>query len=293
MAQPPEHADAASGATPRVTTHEIRGARGVRLHAREWGRPDGPEIVFIHGWSQCDLCWTKQTSSPLADEFRIVTFDLRGHGLSDKPLGSEHYTDGQLWADDLAAVLEQTGMARPVVVAWSYGGLVVSDYLRVHGEERITSLELVGGAVQMTPSFDHIGPGLLQNAQDACASDLATNMLAIDRFLRACTAEPLPDNELRTAFGWNMVVPPEVRAGLFAREVDGRAAIAGLSVPVLITHGTADAIVLPSMVEDVVKSCERVELSSYEGVGHMTFWEAPDRFNRELARFTSDLFSPA
>lgn len=288
-----EHADAASGAAQRVITHEIRGAGGVRLYAREWGHPDGPEIVFIHGWSQCDLCWTKQTNSPLADQFRMVTFDLRGHGLSEKPSGSEHYTDGDLWADDLAAVLEQTGLTRPVVVAWSYGGLVASDYLRVHGDERIAGLELVGGAVQMTRSFDHIGPGLLENARDACASDLATNMLAIDRFLRASTAEPLPDDELRNAFGWNMVVPPEVRAGLFAREVDGRTTIAGLSIPVLITHGTADAIVLPSMADDVARSCARVELSSYEGVGHMTFWEAPDRFNRELALFTSELCSPA
>lgn len=292
MAERVEHANPTSGAAPHPITHEIRGAGGVRLHAREWGRPHGPEIVFIHGWSQCDLCWTKQTSSLLADEFRMVTFDLRGHGLSDKPSGSEHYTDGHLWADDLAAVLDQTGLARPVVVAWSYGGLVVSDYLSVHGADRIAGLELVGGAVQMTRSFDHIGPGLLENARDACAFDLATNMLAIDRFLRACTAEPLPDDELRHAFGWNMVVPPEVRAGLFAREVDGRAAIAGLSIPVLITHGTADAIVLPSMVEDVVRSGNRVELSSYEGVSHMPFWEAPDRFNRELARFTSELFSP-
>lgn len=288
-----EHADAASGAAQRVITHEIRGAGGVRLYAREWGHPDGPEIVFIHGWSQCDLCWTKQTNSSLADEFRMVTFDLRGHGLSDKPSGSEHYTDGDLWAEDLAAVLHETGLARPVVVAWSYGGLVASDYLRVHGDDRIAGLELVGGAVQMTRSFDHIGPGLLQIARDACASDLATNLSAIDHFVRACTAEPLPDDELRNAFGWNMVVPPEVRAGLFAREVDGRTAIAALSVPLLITHGTADAIVLPSMVDDVVSSCARVELSWYEGVGHMTFWEAPDRFNRELARFTSELFSPA
>ena len=67
-------------------------------------------------------------SSPTT--FRIVTFDLRGHGLSEKPLGPEHYASGKLWADDLAAVIEQIGLERPTLVAWSYGGYVVADYLR-------------------------------------------------------------------------------------------------------------------------------------------------------------------
>ena len=48
--------------------------------------------------------------------------------------GPEHYADGQLWADDLAAVIEQTGLERPVVVAWSYGGYIVADFLRAYGD---------------------------------------------------------------------------------------------------------------------------------------------------------------
>jgi non-heme chloroperoxidase len=40
-----------------TATYEIRGGEGVRLHAREWGDPEGRELLFVHGWSQCDLCW--------------------------------------------------------------------------------------------------------------------------------------------------------------------------------------------------------------------------------------------
>ncbi len=50
-----------------VATYEIRGGGGVRLSAREWGERAGPAILFIHGWSQCDACWTKQVAGPLAD----------------------------------------------------------------------------------------------------------------------------------------------------------------------------------------------------------------------------------
>jgi hypothetical protein len=63
--------------------HEIRGGDGIRLHAREWGNPEGPDLLLIHGWSQSDLCWAKQVNGTLAARFRIVTFDLRGHGLSE------------------------------------------------------------------------------------------------------------------------------------------------------------------------------------------------------------------
>lgn len=292
MTQSREYPEPSENRQP-IATHEIRGPGGVRLHAREWGRPDGPELLFIHGWSQCDLCWTKQINSPLADEFHIVTFDLRGHGLSEKPTGSENYCDSQLWADDLAAVLEQTALAKPVVVAWSYGGFVTCDYLRAYGDDRLAGIVFAAGAIEMTPSFHHIGPGLLENARGACTSDLAANVPAIERFVRACTVEALPDDEFLMMFGSTMAVPPEVRAGLFAREVDGRAAMADVSVPLLVAHGRADTIVVPSMTEEVLRCCDHAEVSWYEGVGHMPFWEAPDRFNGELARFASAAFSPA
>ena len=54
--------------------HEVRGGEGLRLHVREWGRPDGQPIVLIHGWSQNHLCWAHQYDSALADEFRLVAF---------------------------------------------------------------------------------------------------------------------------------------------------------------------------------------------------------------------------
>ena len=43
-----------------MKTHTVRGGGGLRLHVREWGKADGPPILFIHGWSQNHLCWVKQ-----------------------------------------------------------------------------------------------------------------------------------------------------------------------------------------------------------------------------------------
>ncbi len=231
-----------------IATHEILGGGGVKLHAREWGNPQGPALLFIHGWSQSDLCWLNQVRGDLASIFRIVTFDLRGHGLSGKPSGTEHYADGQLWADDVAAVIDQTGLARPTLVAWSYGGYIVADYLRAHGDARIGGINLVGAAVILKPpAFDHVGPGFLQNAPDMCVPDLSTNIAATRRFLRACTSGPLDDDEMAAALAWNMAVPPAVRGALLSRELDASAVLASITVPVLVTHGRDDTIILPSM----------------------------------------------
>ena len=60
--------------------HRVLAAGGVELYAIEVGRPDAQPLVFIHGASQSHLCWRKQLESDLASEFRLIAFDLRGHG---------------------------------------------------------------------------------------------------------------------------------------------------------------------------------------------------------------------
>ncbi|HMI24624.1 MAG TPA: alpha/beta fold hydrolase, partial [Streptosporangiaceae bacterium] len=99
-------------ATGRMQTHTVAGGGGLQLHVREWGKADGPPILFIHGWSQNHLCWDKQYESALRDEFRLVAFDLRGHGMSEAPPGPGPYTDDKLWADDLAAIIGRLGLER-------------------------------------------------------------------------------------------------------------------------------------------------------------------------------------
>jgi pimeloyl-ACP methyl ester carboxylesterase len=82
-----------------------------------------------------------------------------------------------------------------------------------------------------------------------------------------------------------MVVPAEIRGALIAREIDSDDVLERLSVPVLVTQGLEDKIVLPSMAEYTLEHCPTASCSQYEGVGHMPFVEDAERFNRELAAF--------
>jgi pimeloyl-ACP methyl ester carboxylesterase len=83
---------------------------GLTISAQEWGNPAGPEILFIHGFSQSSLSWMRQVDSDLAKEFRIVTYDLRGHGNSDKPLDPARYRDSKAWGDEVQAVIDTAGL---------------------------------------------------------------------------------------------------------------------------------------------------------------------------------------
>ncbi len=106
-------------------------------------------------------------------------------------------------------------------------------------------------------------------------------------FVHTCVAQPLPPDEFETAVAWNMAVPARVRAALAAREIDDDDVLRALRVPLLVTHGRADTVVLPAMAEHVLAVCPTAQASWYEGVAHMPHLEAPERFNRELARLTT------
>jgi pimeloyl-ACP methyl ester carboxylesterase len=233
------------------------------------------------------MCWAKQYGSPLTDEFRLVAYDLRGHGMSEAPLERERYTDDRLWADDLAAIIDELRLERPVLVGWSYGAFVICDYLRAHGQERIAGVEFVGGAVKLgeTAFGTLIGPGFLDNFGYATAEDLPTNIRGIRAFLKACVAEPLAAEDFETALCWNIVVAPRVRANLAAREIDCDDVLRTLDVPLLVTRGSADTVVLPAMADHILTTCPLAQLSWYEGVAHAPHLETPERFNRELAGF--------
>ncbi|MFY9897963.1 MAG: alpha/beta hydrolase [Xanthobacteraceae bacterium] len=271
--------------------HTVQGAAGVKLHVREYGKSSGVPILLIHGWSQSHLCWAKQFESALKDEARIVALDLRGHGMSDAPAETDQYTDGDKWADDIAAVIDRLELERPILVGWSYGGYVISDYVRKNGQDRIAGINFVDAAVVIGPKAvgSLVGPGFLENAPGACQDDLPTNIAAIRRFLRACIVKPISQDDFEEILAFNMVVKPSVRRALLQRELDFASLLEGITVPVLVTHGRSDTLALPAMAEYVLRHCETAEVSWYEGVGHAPFLEEPLRFNTELKRFAASV----
>jgi pimeloyl-ACP methyl ester carboxylesterase len=207
--------------------------------------------------------------------------------MSDMPWEAEHYTNGRLWADDIAAVIQQLGLDRPLLVGWSYGGFIICDYVRAYGQDAIGGINFLDAAVTLDAAAlgTLIGPGFLDHIQAATADDLPTNIGAMRRFVRACVAKPLPADLFEEALCWNIVVPAKVRLALVQREIDSDDVLRGLTVPVLVTHGELDTVVLPAMAEHILATCPMAKVSWFAGVAHAPHLEKPARYNSELAAF--------
>jgi pimeloyl-ACP methyl ester carboxylesterase len=255
---------------------------GLNLAVQEWGNPRGAEILFIHGFNQSHLSWQRQVEDPaLAADFRMITFDLRGHGSSDKPLDKARYAHDR-WGDDVAAIMRACGLRRPVIAGWSLGGNVICDYVRSFGTQNLAGINFVSAATKSEHQF--FGPGRI-NYPKMFSEDLATNIAATRAFLRACFERQPTEDEFETMLAFNMVVPPPVRAGVLGRPPNAGDALPEIRCPVLVTHGDADRILLVGLGKFTAAAVKGAKLSLYAGVGHAPFWEDTPRFNRELAEF--------
>ena len=281
-AQPAAPLAGAGAGAPRQ--HRVRPPDGVEVAAYEYGNPQGPAILFIHGYMQAALSWDRQTGDPaLARDFRMVAYDLRGHGMSGKPEGDAFYKPSKAWADEVKAVIDTLGLRRPVLVGWSYGGRVMGDYLAEHGPGAIGAMDWVG-ATSSAVDPSRFGPGGRFNGPNGSGSaDPATAIRNTVSFLRACFELQPAASDFETMLAFNMMVPRHVRLALNGRPMDIEAKLRALSLPTLVTHGEQDRLVLAAMGRYTAATVPGAKLSLYGGIGHSTFWEDAPRFNREPA----------
>ena len=279
-------------ATAANATHTVTGHGGTRLSVPEFGTADGPPILLIHGWSQCHLSWLRQFTGPLADGFRLIAPDLRGHGQSEKPAEPEAYNTSAPWAGDIAAIVGQLGLNRPLLVGWSMGGKVLMDYLRVHGDAAISGAAYVGTAAtsgkhQPASAAAQRSGDPAVAALDMYEADLDANLRATAAFVAACTAQPPAPEVLAWMVGFNMLCPPHVRAAARLRHDDYKPDLGRTSCPSLIIAGAREQIMPMALTDELSGALPQAETLIYDQSGHAPFWEEHDRFNADLARFAA------
>ena len=208
-------------------------------------------------------------------------------GMSESPVGAHHYSESRLWAEDVAAIIEALKLDKPLLVGWSYGGLVMTDYVRAFGDGGIAGINFVCAAVQLNEAAlgTLVGPGFYEVFPRATSGDLEESIDAMREFIDRCFAVKLSRTEYERVLCWNMTARPDVRASLAARDVDGRDALASMQVPALVTQGREDETVLPAMADFILEHCPTAQASWYDNVAHGPFIEDAIRFNRELAEF--------
>jgi non-heme chloroperoxidase len=273
-----------------MENHKITGGGGIQLHLVESGNAKGRPIMFVHGVSQSWLTWSRQMSSDLAADFRLVAMDIRGHGLSDKP--REGYADSRLWAEDINAAIQALRLDHPILCGWSYGPLIILDYVRHYGEDGISGMNFIGGITKLgsaeamsvlTPEFLSLVPGFF-------ATGAEESVRSLESLIRLCFAQELSAEDRYLMLGYNVSVPPHVRRAMLSRSFDNDDLLPRIRKPILITQGAEDAVVKQTAVDQhKAGGLTHAQVQIVPNVGHAPFWDDAAMFNQSLRAFSASL----
>lgn len=243
---------------------------GLSLHSSSAGT--GPTIVFVHGWTCDSSSWAGQVPA-FADEYRVITLDLPGHGRSESPQGGQLSMD--LFARAVEAVRLEASAERIVLVGHSMGAPVIRQYAHLY-PQRVAGLVAVDGPLDLR-SFGELPPGFpppLTGPEGRTAREGMIRSMFIaetppalqDKILTMMLAAP----EATAVGAMNAMFDPVIR---WTDVIDAPA----LSV----YAGTAN-------VPDAAATRELYpnhEATQMAGTGHFLMMEKPAEFNRVLAEF--------
>jgi pimeloyl-ACP methyl ester carboxylesterase len=260
---------------------------GAELYYEDAGA--GDPVVFVHGVWMSGRCFGPQLEG-LADRYRVVALDLRGHGRS------EHVTTGHTvaqYARDLRAFVEALGLDRPVMVGWSMGALVAWDHVRQFGVESLRGLVVV----DQSPS-DYKWPDwpqgfldfeALRHTMAACQADRAA---MVDEFIPLLfKAEPPAPEHAALIRDETLRLPDTIASAIIFDQTvqDYRDVLPQVTVPALVCTGRDEKLVPVAAEEYVAAQMPNARLVVFEDSGHCPFIEEPERFNEVLSEFVESL----
>jgi 3-oxoadipate enol-lactonase len=234
----------------------------------------GPAVVLAHGAGGNAMVWWQQVRD-FARSHTVVTFDHRGYFRSHC---APEALDPTLFANDLAAILDDAKIERAALVGQSMGGFTVLAFALAH-PERVRALVLCGtpGGVR-TPLIDRDVAEIPRRASER-------------GFTAMVLGPDFPTREHAKAFLFeqmNALNPPETLAALLP--LVGRIRVSDdtigkLGVPTLILGGTDDAFFSPAGLREVAGKVPGARFVEIPGAGHSTYFEVPELFNRTVREF--------
>jgi pimeloyl-ACP methyl ester carboxylesterase len=276
----------------------ISSADGTKLHAEVFGPEDAQTVVLAHGWTENLEYWTYQIQALSQHGLRVVAYDLRGHGDSDR--ASEGDYSIERFGEDLEAVLEAAVPEdrRAVVAGHSLGAMAIAAWARTFDVP-----QRVGAAALINTGVDGLVAGQLLVPVPSVAHAL-NKTLAVHGFLGSRAplprfSTPLTAAAIRyvafgpaatpaqVAFYERMLIscPPDVRAsvGITISELELNDALPRLAVPTTVIAGDRDRLTPPSHARRIAETLPQLEqLIVLPETGHMAPLERPDAVNNAL-----------
>ena len=274
--------------------HRIATPDGAQLRVVETGLTTGRPLVLLHGVTLTAELWHNQLND-LADRFRVVALDWRGHGQST--VGRDGYGLEAL-ASDVRLVLEHLDLRDAVLVGHSMGGMALMRFCA----DRQAMYRRVAKLVFVSTAAANVGTVGMSRVTRALTSVVRRRPSLAERlplrapgdlgyaFTRLSFGAKPSANWVDDARAMTDGMSPSVAGQSLVRllDHDERATLRALDLPVLVLVGTHDLLTPEQQGREIADLVPGAKLVVFEGAGHMLMLERREQFNAELAAFARD-----
>ena len=254
---------------------------GTRIHYEVTGRVGKTPVLMIQGLGASKNAWNLQRIA-MATRFRIISFDNRGAGRSDKP--TEPFTLEQM-ADDALAVLDAAGIETAHVVGASMGG-VISQIVAVKYPHRVRSLTLVCTACRNHPWRQELLQSWAKTAADK-------GMIEVGKEAAQWVMSPRSFRRLVPAFTWMGPLAALRPRHSFVSQIDAILntredlvdQLSTITAPTMVIVGNQDILTPRGDSEEIAERIPNAELVVISGAAHGLMMEHSSTFNKILIEF--------
>ncbi|MBI4544578.1 MAG: alpha/beta fold hydrolase [Gemmatimonadetes bacterium] len=254
---------------------------GIRMHWQEAGR--GEPVLLVHGFPFDSSLWEPQLER-LPRRWRWLAPDLRGFGRTEGGVGGGPY-GMELFAEDLAALLEELGVTRAVVCGVSMGGYIAMAMVRSY-PERVRALVLCDTKAGAETEQGKKGRAeLAERVLAEGSSALVAGLLP--RLLAERTRREQPELVQWLSGVMESVSPQTAARGLagMAARADSTELLSRIAVPTLVLVGAEDVISGVAEAEGMAGGIPDGRIMVIPAAGHLPNLEQPPAFNRALVQF--------
>ena len=250
----------------------ITTADDVHLYVKDWGQ--GRPVILLHGWPLSADSFDDLSLAIANSGLRAIAYDRRGFGRSDQPWFGYDY---DTLADDLAAVIEQTGASNATILGFSMGGGEVARYMSRHGGRHLAQAVLVSSVVPYLLKTDDNPEGVPQATFDSMTEQMESDRA---KFFAAFFKEfygvgMLSHGVSDEVIEWSRTVAmqaglrPTLQCAQAFATTDFRPDLAAFNVPTLVIHGTKDKTVpIDCSGRAAAAGIRGSTLIEYEGAPH-------------------------
>jgi len=269
----------------------VRVKDGTSVYVKDWGGRGRP-VILTHAWPLSADIWDGPAAALSRAGYRVVAYDRRGFGRSDKPAAGY---DFDTFADDLAAVIRELKLRDAALIGYSMGGGEVVRYFSRHKGRGVIKAGFVGAAASYllkTPDNpDGVDGAVFASIKEGVRKDRATYLAGLlkDAFFDASRPASTPVTPAMLEHWLQVALRADLQATIQCVDAfnatDFRSELAAVNVPALVLHGDADIPVPIALGRATARGIAGAKLVEYPGVSHGLVVTEEQRVTQDLLDF--------